>query len=81
MSSKFKWQTDLLLLQNKHLSNLIISKHSDIDQVLTVFKENYPGNYHLEWRYDISLGYMILYPIFEHEHEHEETFWKLKYSN
>ena len=42
-------------------------------------KEKYPGNYVLDWKYDPSVMKMVLIPIFENSHE--ETFWKLKYSN
>lgn len=77
MAAKFQWQKDLLTLQMSYCNNLFVNDDG-MHHVLDIFKDRYPGNYHLDWRYDPDVGRLVLHPVFEHDHE--ATFWKLKYS-
>jgi len=81
MAAKFQWQRDLLLLQNKYMNAYFqeVAGKVGMEIVLKAFKEKYPGNYHLDWRYDPEVGRLVLRPVFDLDHE--ATFWKLKYSN
>jgi len=81
MQPKFEWQAYLLQLQlQRNVSNtLFVPSDKTEIIILQKMKEKYPGNYVLDWKYDPSVMEMVLIPIFENSHE--ETFWKLKYSN
>lgn len=83
MSAKLQWQQDLLKLQLRYIGAFpqLFSDNDEkmIQHILDEFKEKYPGNFSLRWKYDNKRGLMFLVPKFEKPEE--ETFWKLKYSN
>lgn len=79
MSAKLQWQQDLLKLQLRYIGVFNDDDEKAIQHILDKFKEQYPGNFSLRWKYDTNRGVMVLVPKFENPAE--ETFWKLKYSN
>lgn len=79
MQPKFEWQAYLLQLQRNMCNTLYVPSDKTEIIILQKMKEKYPGNYVLDWQYDWFVMKVVLMPIFENSHE--ETFWKLKYSN
>lgn len=61
------WQENLSRWQSSDLPGLSnhLNEHDMLELVHTKMQENYPGNYTLDWKFDIIKGGFILYPRFD----------------
>lgn len=69
------YQTRLIQIQNELIA---LANKANLESLLFgKFKNEYPGNYVLEWKFSPHTLKFEIYPIFENSKE--ETMWKLKY--
>lgn len=74
------WKENLRYWQSSDLPGLSNScKEADmLELVHAKMQEFYPGNYTLDWKFDIIKGAFVLYPKFDTPQD--ETLFLLKYS-
>jgi hypothetical protein len=74
------WQENLARWQSSDFPGMTLSgnEESMLDLVHNKMQEHYPGNYTLDWKFDIIKGRFVLYPRFDTSED--ETWFILKYS-
>lgn len=74
------WKENLARWQSSDLPGLenhLVEQHM-LEHVHRKMQEHYPGNYHLDWKFDIIRGAFTLYPKFDTPQD--EVMFLLKYS-